>query len=115
MKEKFVKAIEEKTIEILVTKVTEKDSTFDHDYCLEFTELQADPDGGIPTAINEGTALVWKGAALIFVGDASSNVGMTSCDMSNAAEIMASAKFSAASIKRLIDCITKLQKGDENI
>lgn len=108
MKEKFVKAIEAESIEILVTKVTEKDSVFDQDYCLEFTELQQDPSGGIPTAINEGTALVWSGAALIFAGTAP-------CDMSNAAEIMASAKFSAASIDKLIETIKKLQKGDENI
>ena len=109
MKEKFVKAIEDETVEILITKVTDKDSVvFDHDYCLEFTELQQDPDGGIPTAINEGTALVWSGAALIFAGTAS-------CDMSNAAEIMASAKFSAATIDKVIEVIKKLQKGDENI
>lgn len=115
MKEVFVKAIETESIEILVTKVTEKDSVFDQDYCLEFTELQQDPDGGIPTAINEGTALVWKGAVIIFAGMASCDIGMTSCDMSNAAEILASANLSAASIEKLIETISKLQKGDEEI
>ncbi len=111
MKEKFVKAIETEYCEILVTKVIERDTRFDQNYSLEFTELQQDPDGN-PTAINEGIALVWKGgsggAVLIFAG-------VVPCDMRNVEERMAAAGFSSNTISKLIETIKKLVEGDENI
>lgn len=105
-KEVFIKAIENAHQEILVTKMTEKDSVFDQDYMLEITELQQGPDG--PTAINEGCALIWPKAAIIYAGT-------SACDMTNAEDVMASANFSSASIDEILEVIRKLQKGDENI
>ena len=105
-KEVFIKAIENDHQEILITKMTEKDSVFDQDYMLELTELKQGADG--PEAVNEGCALIWPKAVIIYAGT-------TACDMTNAEEVMASANFSSASIEKIIEVIKRLQKGDENI